>query len=339
MRRIEAEWVRRLPDLQLDRVLAPRSLGPVVRYHLLDRTVSVLDEQLQPSKRLSLDVPPTAELLTASPDLETVVVTDTRRVIILAAGRQIPVEVPAVDSATLLPGGRLLVTAPTLERLEHKGREYDAKGEHLVFLVDSGSGHVLDRAVLDAVDASMTTVPHPHDGSVVLDAAMGQDGALIYVAQVLNDRIKVQPVAEDVVAADFAPSGDRLLLMPHPSFDNKVSVLEWPSRRPLAQRHADDLAIDDFAFDLYGFFLSDRRILLKTYEHGLLLCTGELSPVAWINLDPPTESNDVKATVPGATEAVFGVAEDVFAADIRVGRTLSWNLWRVPPSGVDADVT
>lgn len=338
MRRIEAEWVRGLPDLRLDRVLAPQSMEPVVRYHLSDGTVSALDEQLQPIQRLSLDVPPTAELLAASPDLATVVVTDTRRVIIMAAGRPIPVEIVAADSATLLPGGRLLVTAPILERLTYKGREYDTKGEHLVLLVDLGSGHVLDQAVLDAVDASVTTVPHPHDGSVVLDAAMGQDGALIYVAQVLDDRLKVALVAENVIAASFAPSGDRLLLTRHPSFDNQISVLEWPSRRPLARLHADDMEIEGLAFFLYGCFLGDRRVLLMTYEHGLLLCTGELNPVGWISLNPPFQARDVEvSTMRGVAEAVFGVAEDVFAADIRDGKSLSWTLWRIPPSRVDAD--
>ena len=185
----------------------------------------------------------------------------------MANGRPISVEIAAADSATLLPGGRLLVTAPTLERLEYKGREYDAKGEHLVSLVDSSSGQVLDQAVLDAVDASVTTVPHPHDGSVVLDAAM-VGRRFIYVARVLDDRLKVELVAENVVAASFAPAGDRLLLMPHPSFDNKISVLEWPSQRPLAQLHAVDLEVEDFAFDLYGCFLSDRWVLVQTYGHG-----------------------------------------------------------------------
>lgn len=332
MRRIEAEWIRRLPDSQLDRVLAPLSLGPVVRYHLHDGAVSVLDEQLQPVQQLALDVPPTAKLLAASSDLATVVVTDIRWVIIMAAGRPIPVEVPAADSATLLPGGRLLVTAPTLQRLEYKGREYDAKGEHLVFLVDVASGRVLDQAVLDAVDASVTAVSHPDKGSVILDAAMGQDGALIYAVRVLDGRIRVDLLAENVVAAGFAPSGDRLLLMPHPSFEDEISVLEWPGQRPLARLHADDLAIEDFGFTLYGCFLSDRRVLLRT-THGLLLCTGELSPVAWLSLCPPSETSDVEASTGcGVAEAVFGVAEDVFAADVRCGKSLSWTLWRIPPS-------
>src|SRR5262245_36085118 len=87
-----------------------------------------------------IDLPPTAELLAATPDLATIVVADTHSVIIAAAGRQIPVEVVAADSATLLPGDRLLVTAPRLERLEYQGREYDSRAEHLVFLVDLGSG-------------------------------------------------------------------------------------------------------------------------------------------------------------------------------------------------------
>ena len=184
MRTIDAELVRRLPDLRLDRVLAPQSMEPVVRYHLSGRTVRVLDEQLQPVPQRSLTVPPAAELLAASPDLSTVVLAEPRRVVVISGGRPIPVEIEAADSATLLPDGRLLITAPAVERLTHNGREYATKGEHLVFLVDPGSGDVLDQAVLDSADASVTTVPHPHDGSVVLDAAMGQDGALIYVAEV-----------------------------------------------------------------------------------------------------------------------------------------------------------
>ncbi|MFI6257436.1 hypothetical protein ACIBCL_15230 [Micromonospora zamorensis] len=290
----------------------------------------MLDEQLQPIQRLVLDVPATAKLLAATPDLMTVVLTDTRSVIIMAAGRPIAVDVAAADSATLLPGGRLLITAPRLERLEYQGREYDSKGEHLVFLVDLRWGHILDQAVLDTVDAGVIAVPHPHDGSVVLDAGMGQDGSSIYVARVLGDRVKVELVAEDVVAASFAPSGDRLLLMPHPSFDDEISVLEWPSRRTLARLHADDLAIEDFAFDLYGCFLSDQRVLVKTSEHGLLLCSGELSPLAWISLNPPSQTGDVEV------ETTLGVAEDVFAADVWDGKSFSATVWRIPPSAPDA---
>ncbi|MEU4776612.1 hypothetical protein [Micromonospora sp. NPDC023633] len=286
----------------------------------------MLDEQLQPIRRLVLDVPPTAKLLAATPDLMTVVVTDTRSVIIVTAGRAVAVDVAAADSATMLPNGRLLVTAPRLERLEYQGREYDAKGEHLVYLVDLSSVDILDQAVLlDAVDAGVSAVPHPHDGSVVLDAGMGQDGTLIYVAQVLGDRVKVELVAEDVVAASFAPSGDRLLLMPHPSFDDEISVLEWPSRRIFARLHADDLAIENFAFDLYGSFLSDQRVLVKTSEHGMLLCSGELSPLAWISLNPPSEAGDVEV------ETTLGVAEDVFAADVWDGKSFSATVWRIPP--------
>ncbi|CCH20899.1 hypothetical protein MILUP08_45793 [Micromonospora lupini str. Lupac 08] len=325
MQRIAAEWVGPVPGLRLGHDLAPLSLEPVVRYRLLDGVVSVLDEQLQPIRRLDLDVPPTAKLLAATPDLATVVVTDTRSVIVITAGGPIALDVAAADSATLLPGGRLLVTAPMIERQEHQGREYDTRGEHLVVLVDLGTGRILDQAVLDVADAGVIAVPHPHDGSVVLDAGMGQDGSAIYAARVAGDRITVELIAEDVVSTSFAPSGDRLLLMPHPSFDDEISLLEWPSGRTVARLHADDLALEEFAFDLYGCFLSDKRILVQTSEHGLLLCSGELRPVAWISLNPPSQSGDVEVSM------ALGVTEDVFAADLWDGESSSATVWRIPP--------
>ncbi|MGC4880891.1 hypothetical protein ACLQ26_32030 [Micromonospora sp. DT43] len=324
MQRIAAEWVGRVPGLRLGHDLAPLSLEPGVRYRLLDGVVSVLDEQLRSIQRLVLDVPPTASLLAATPDLATVVVTDTRSVIVIAAGGPIAVDVAAADSATLLPGGRLLVTAPVIERQEHRGHEYETKGEHMVVLVDPSSGGILDQAVLDVADAGVIAVPHPHDGSVVLDAGMGQDGSSIYAARVTGDRITVELIAEDVVSTSFAPSGDRLLLMPHPSFDDEISLLEWPSGRTVARLHAEDLALDEFAFDLYGCFLNDQRILVQTSEHGLLLCSGELRPAAWISLNPPSQAGDAEVAM------MLGVAEDMFAADIWDGKESSATVWRIP---------
>jgi hypothetical protein len=324
MRRIAAELVSARPDLRLGHDLAPVSLEPVVRYQLLDGAVSVLDEQLQAVRRLTLDVPSTAKLLAASPTLASVVVTDTRSVIIVTGQRRIPVEIEAADSATLLPGGHLLVTAPTLERRAYHGREYQAKAEHLVYLVDLDSGRILDRTVLDTVNAGVTAVPHPHDGSVLLDVGMGQDGSDVYSARVVDNRVTIELVAQDVLAASFAPSGDRLLLMPHPSFDDDVSVLEWPSRRPIARLGGDDLAIGSYGFDLYGCFLSDRRVLLKTSEHGLLLCSGELRPIAWIDLDQPSDTSDADLSL------MLGVAENVFAVLIWDGTSAPTTVWRIP---------
>src|SRR5204863_5324473 len=123
---------------------------------------------------------------------------------------------------------------------------------------------------LEAVDAGVLAVPHPSDGSVVLDAGMGQDGSLVYVAQAHHDGLAIEKVAENVTVAGFAPSGDRLLLMPHPSFGDEVSVLDWSSRRQVARLRPEELAVDDLTFDLYGCFVSADRILLKTDDHGIL---------------------------------------------------------------------
>jgi hypothetical protein len=122
MHRIAAELVNILPDLRPGHDLAPLSMAPVVRYRLVGGTVSVLDDRLQPVRSLSLDVPPAAKLLAAAPDLACVVLADEGSVTVLAARERISVDVAAADSGTLLPGGRLLVTAPASEQRTSTGR-------------------------------------------------------------------------------------------------------------------------------------------------------------------------------------------------------------------------
>src|SRR5204862_529127 len=55
-RHVTANLVSRLPDLQLGHDLAPVTLDPITRYRLLDGTVLVLDDRLQPAGRLSVDL-------------------------------------------------------------------------------------------------------------------------------------------------------------------------------------------------------------------------------------------------------------------------------------------
>src|SRR5204863_7906176 len=108
----------------------------------------------QPAGRLSVDLPPAAaRLLTASPDLTVVVLAGTASLTVVAAGRRLVIDVAAADSATLLPGSRLLVTAPQVVRNTYQGREYESKGDHQVYLVDLDTGRVLDQVALEAVDA------------------------------------------------------------------------------------------------------------------------------------------------------------------------------------------
>jgi hypothetical protein len=259
-----------------------------------------------------------------------VVATDVRSVIVVTMQRRIAVEVGSADSATILRDGLVLITAPAMTRRVHQGREYQARAEHWAYLVEVDSGRIVDRTVLDVVDAGVVAVPHPRDGSVLLNAGMGQDGSQTYVARAVDGRLAIEAATQDVLAASFAPSGDRLLLMPHPSFDNEVSVLGWPNRRLVARLTTDELAIGDDGFDLYGCFLSDGRILLKTFEHGLLLCSGDLRPRAWVDLD-------TAVGVSGANlSTVLGVADDAFAVEVWHGNSAIATVWRIPPMADDS---
>jgi hypothetical protein len=323
--RLAASLVGQLPDLRLGHDLAPVTLDAVTRYRFLDGTVCVLDDRLQPTGRVPVDLP-AARLLAASPDLSVVVLAGTTSVTVAAAGKRLVIDVAAADSATLLPGGRLLVTAPEVVRNVHGGREYESKGAHRVYLVGLDSGRVLDQVELDAVDASVLAVPHPHDASVVLDAGMGQDGSLVYLARAVDDCLAVEKIAEDVAVASFAPAGDRLLLMPHPSFGDEASVLEWPSRRQVGRLGAEDLAVDGLAFDLYGCFLSDHRLLLKTDEHGILVCSGDLHPVAWLDLPPYGDDAEL--------DTMLGVATDVFAVEIWRDGSAHTTVWQLAPTAI-----
>ncbi len=301
------------------------AMEPVVRFRLVDGAVSVLDERLHPAASRALDVPPAAKLLTAASDLSTVVVADRDSVIVAAAGRRFALEIARADSATLLPdGGRLLITAPVIERRVHRGRAYEAKAGHLAYLIDVESARVVDRAALEVDDALVAAVPHPHDGSVLLEAGMGQDGCTTYAARVTGDRLALEQVLDDIIAVSFAPSGDRLLLTPHPSFNGGVSIVDWPGTRTIARLTAGSLDLDGDAFDLYGCFLSDERVLLKTYRDGLLLCSGDLEPIAWIDLPAPFGDD------PEASITLLGLAEDAFAVDYWEGGSSFGTLWRIP---------
>jgi hypothetical protein len=244
---------------------------------------------------------------------------DRERLWVYATGDLIGVDLPAVDAAARLPSGRLLVTAPKMERQVWQGRAYESRAEHYAYLMET-NGTVVDRVELDVADAMVTLVPHPHDGSILLDAGEGQDGSRIFVAREAGGHLHVQKVLDNVVAAGFDATGERLLLTPHPSFNTGVSLVSWPSLDPLNTLTAEDVGD---GFDLYGCFVGDR-VLLKCYERGTVLCSSSLEPLAWVQLGD------------GTPECLVGMTRNAFGVDLWQDGAASATVWRLP-TGLHVD--
>ena len=291
----------------------------VTRSALLDSAVSVLDEHLMPTRTIAVNVPPGARLLDATPSLDLILLADRERLWLHSADDLIGVDLAAVEAATRLPSGRLLVTAPTMEQQVWQGRAYESRAEHYAYLIET-NGTVVDRVELDVADAGVMLVPHPHDGSILLDAGEGQDGSRIFIAREAAGRLQVQAVLNNVVAAGFDRAGERLLLTPHPSFNTGVSLVSWPSLDPLITLTAEDVGD---GFDLYGCFIGDQ-VLLTCYEHGAVLCSSGLEPLAWVQLGD------------GTPECIVGVTHDAFGVDLWRDRSVSATVWRLP-TGLHVD--
>ncbi|MBL7260628.1 hypothetical protein [Paractinoplanes lichenicola] len=326
MRRISAELVHHLTDFRMGHDLAPVGMSAVPRYWLNGTTVTALDDQLRPVRRRDIAVPAGGKLLAGTPDLTTVVLATHHHLTVHTGDRALELNIEAADSATLIGDDRLLVTAPVIELRNHYGQPYESQGEHVVQLIDVRSGAVADRAVLDVVSAGVFAVPHPYDGSIVLDAGMGQDGSAAFVARVAGDRLSIEPLREDVVVSGFDPSGRHLLLMPHPGFDDVATVLEWPSLHTTAELSGATLAFDDGGIDMYGCYLSDNRIVLQAGEveqNGALLCSAGLTPLAWLEFPPndPTDSELV---------SIHGVGPNLFAAEVWSDGAETVAVWRLP---------
>jgi hypothetical protein len=294
---------------------------------------------------------PPGELLTAVPDLSLIVSRDGTDLVIRRDGRDVRLPVAPVDSATPLSDGTVLVTAPEMVVSEYEGRTYTSRGAHRVLLIGV-DGTVRDEITLEVADAGVTALPHPYDGSVLLDAGEGQDGSEIFRVRVVDGRLDAVSILGDAIAADFSPSGDRLLVTPHPSFtDEGVRVLSWPDLEPIAaiddgiladadaDADADDTDDDDDGddgdddyfgddsapgFDLYGCFLTDDLIVLGVYESAPLLCRGDLTPIGRVALPPPYDE--------ATPTSLSGRAADAFDLDLYLGRDDSVaTVWRITP--------
>jgi hypothetical protein len=306
LRRITAELLKVHQHLDLDTDLVPVVAGPARRYRLRHGTVDELDGRLQHRRILPMGVPLTMALLAVAPTEERIAVTDDTAVHLLAAeGRRTTVAVAGADTAAFLPGNHLLLTAPRAGRA------------HEVILADAATGRVLDRSGLGVDRAVVTLTPHPHDGSVVVEAALGDDGSALYLVRVDGGTLAVERIAENVYAGGFSPAGDRLLLLPHPDATDEASVLSWPDRRPVASFSSGDNRAE------LGCFLDDDRILLKTVGADLLVCSAGLEPAAWVDLDLTPVVGDDEPEV----SIVLGLSPDTIAVDVWDGEELVPTVW------------
>ncbi|MEU7820973.1 hypothetical protein [Catellatospora sp. NPDC049133] len=319
MRRITAELVARRTDLRIGWDLRPGSLGPGPKYRLAGGRVEALDHRLD---TIAAAEAPAGRLLNASSDLATVVMAGDRDLTIRRDGVDVHLPARGADSATLLRDGSLLVTAPPDDLPVGRAvQKFGLDGCPRVLLV-SPAGAVLDEAPLPTAEPEMVALAHPHDGSVLLDAGEGQDGSSVFRVRADGDRVSVERILDDVVAAAFSPSGSRLLLMPHPSFGESVRVVSWPDLTLLHELTMEVLGEDE-GFDVYGCFLSESRVVLSVFEAPPLVCTAELRPAGRIVLPPEYEA--------ATPVTLFGYPEHTIGLDLILSNgTWASTVWRVP---------
>ncbi len=317
---IAAELLAWKPGPDLGRAVAPPSMQRCPRFLLREGWVHRLDAVLEPASGRRVDVPAGARLLAATPDLSSIVAA-VDDLLYVEGDHAFGLPVAGADSATCLGMGALLVTAPVMERSTLQGPAFPSRGAVRVILIDGHRGDILDERLLDVSDAGIIAVPHPWDGSVVLDAGEGQDGSRAFVVRASGSQLTIEPLFQNVVIAGFDEAGGCLLLTPHPSFDNIARLVTWPTLEEIGSVEGGDDV--DGSFDLYGFLLGSGRALLSVVEAPPLVCTPELQPIARVAME-----------LRGVDEPVFelmaSLSDDVFAAELWVDGASSLTIWRLP---------
>jgi hypothetical protein len=323
MDRVRTELVERFPGLDLGRDVAPAALQPLPRFRLADGRVSALGQSLLPVAHRTVSLPADARLLAAAPDLSAIIGADGEQLVMLT-DKEHRYGLPGADSATFLPSGRLIVTAAVMEHTTWRGQLRSYRGAHRVLLIDPAAGEPLDEGMLDVSDAGVMAIPHPSDGTAVLDAGEGQDGSQVFAVTAAHDKLAIRPLAENVVVGGFDPGGSRLLLTPHPSYPSEVSVVTWPELHSVRTVTAGDAGVGNDDFDLYGFFLDEKNVLLKTVEGRMALFNRDLQFTATVNL---------AGELPDASviETVMGTGPGLFAAEVWQGDSRSAFVWRLVP--------
>lgn len=325
MREVNAELLAELPGVHLDRDICPITMQPGPRFRFRSGLVECLDSGFKQTATRHLEMPSTVRILAASPDLSVVVAADDDSVYLNTREfHQLPVS--GADSATLLPHGEVLVTAARVKRTTFQGGSDLSNGGHRVLLV-SAQGEVVAEAVLDVYEGEVSAMPHPRDGSVVLDAGEGQNGSRIFVVRSVRGRLEVEALLDDVVAACFDAAGDRLLLTPYPSFENRARVVNWPSLDELASFNGE---VDRLygRLDLYGCFLRADSVLLSRVEQPPIVCDSNLVPVALVQLGASSLGPNAQA------ETVVGLSPNAFGAQLWAEDASSATAWRLPFDGM-----
>jgi hypothetical protein len=258
--RAEATLLAEYPDLDLGRDLAPpAAIWPAERFRLRHGMVTALDQVLAGIASRATGLPADAQLLAVSPDLRLVAAAVSDGLVVLGE-EEWRLPVPGVDSAVILGSGQLLVPA----RVIATGGMFASANR--VLLLDLAAREILDEVSLALNDAYICAIAHPQDGSVLLEAGMGQDGSVLFSARVTARKLTVSAVLENVVPGGFDPAGDRLLLVPHVSYGEDAFVVTWPGLARIAAVTPDGIGLDGDEFDYYGCFLGEDRVL------GRVLC-------------------------------------------------------------------
>lgn len=139
----------------------------------------------------------------------------------------------------------------------------------------------------------------------------------------VRGRLEVEALLDDVVAACFDAAGDRLLLTPHPSFENRARVVNWPSLDELASFNGE---VDRLygRLDLYGCFLRADSVLLSRVEQPPIACDSNLVPVALVQLGASSLGPNAQA------ETVVGLSPNAFGAQLWTEDASSATAWRLP---------
>ncbi len=315
VQRILGELLSHRTDLDLGD-LRPLQHGTGPRYRSVDGRVEALDSRLEPTTATAAP----GKVLTASPDLETLVLLDGTELVIRRGGTEVRATVPGAGSATLLSDGRVLVTGPVVDTEPGPDdEEYD--GDHRVLLIDT-AGAVISEVELDVWEAGVLAFAHPHDGSVILEAAQGQDGGVTYLVRVVGDVLQVERILEDVTAADFSPSGDRLLVMPYSGMGHEAQMLSWPGLTLLAELSGDDVLDGDEHFDSFGSFLSESRVVMSVAGGMPLVCSADLAPEGRVAL-PPEYAGAEAVMMVGLAENTIGLR--LYLEDAQLAATV----WQV----------
>lgn len=320
---VAARLVAQHDGLDLGRDLASLSLGPSPRFRLDAGEVLAVGPTLATTARRTIPLSPRAKLLAATGDLRQVAAIDGDHLVMVTDG-SVKLHVPAADSAAFLRTGRLLVTAPNLEHATWRDQTIVQRTTHRVLLIDPGLGAVLDETVLDVADAGVFAVAHPADGSVLLDAGEGQDGSQVFMVRDIGGQISVQHVLEDVVIGGFSPDGDRLLILPHPSYEGPATVVSWPGLDPIGTASPQAAGISGDMFDLYGCFLDTDRVLLKTMEDRLVLASGDLAALTQVSLSTPSPGKDYRIGL------ILGLGPNLFAAELWAEGHKTTTVWELP---------